>query len=152
MTSIHGTDPNEYILVDYREDRYAPMIFKDTVLGRITRNPDSKSFAGLIRSLPDIASKLNGIQSACTIFVPMTPIAVMDSYLARRVLHRHLCDALISPELLQEQSIDLETKDKANRIQVEHICGSVMLNRRARVMYYEKVNQSFIYYIDQRLD
>ncbi len=151
MTSIHGTDPNDYVLTDYHEDRFTPIIHKDTVLWKITRNPEAKSFAGLIRSLPDIASKLNGIQSSCTIFVPLVPINVMDAYAARRCLNAHICNALISPELLQEKSIELYSRDGGRKIEVESICGSILLNRKAVVKYYEVVNQSFIYYIDQLL-
>lgn len=151
MTSVYGTDPKEYVLTDYHEDRYIPVIHKNTVLGRITQNPQVKSFAGLIRSLPDIARNLNGIQSMCTIFVPLTSISVMDSYTARQVLNGYICDALISPELLQEHGIELHTRERTRKIVVERMCESVILNRKAVVKSYEVVNQSFIYYIDQML-
>ncbi len=152
MVSLHAQDSGYYVLTDDREDTYTPIIQKETVLACVTRNPETASFAGWIRSVPEMARRLNSRQTACSVFAPVGRIDVMDRDVARWCLRAHLCELVLTPDMLSEGNVRVESMTSACPIQATKGCGGVMLNGRAEILYYERVGQSFVYYIDDLLN
>lgn len=151
MTSVQGTDPSMMYQTESYLNREIPIIHKDTILGKLSLNPDCSSFASLIRTLPDMAAKLNHSQASITLFVPITNIKVMDSYQARLFLQSHIVDKHLLPIFFNKRFFYINSRLPYCKILSENMDGMVLLNHRAFIVGNEIIGNSIIYYINNTL-
>jgi hypothetical protein len=148
MTSLHGCDPafiytSEPVIREF-------ILNPNSVLGQLDNN---NSFTKIVNSVPEYKTKLNDPYLECTLFIPKTTIQydIPDFYDARVFIQSHISNTVFYPDFFKKRLTYITTQNPTFKIQTEFIQQNTLLNNRSRIISFQKVNKSMIYYIDTPL-
>jgi uncharacterized surface protein with fasciclin (FAS1) repeats len=162
MTSMHGYMDGSYDykqmydIKDLKGKLPLPVINENTLLGALVSNPRCSEFTQLVKSIPDIAAKFNGIQSDFTLFVPLSldfTTLESDSYKVRQFLFLHMLEHAVPYQFLSTtRMMYLTSRLCGTRILVENLTTpNPLLNKTSMIVGQQLVGNAVIYFIDKPL-